>query len=376
MQILFVSNPLRGHLNTLLPFALAAQRTGHQVVFASGPDMQQLIECRGLVAWPVGPTHAQLGGNRQASWLDYFGRSAAARAVDLLPRASECRPDVVIHEDTDFAGALVAVRSGAQHVVHGLGLMPAVEVWAAFSGRIDQLGREFRVADLAERLRRALYLNVCPPTLQRQGERVWQRSLPLRHCVGMPTQNERLPEALDALPYRETIHLTLGTVFYEASDVLLTAIAGLSELPFNLVATIGPGAERASFGAQPAHVLLAPYLPHALLLPRCRLVVSHGGAGAMLGALTHGLPQVLLPQGGDQFANARACEHAGVAVVLSQQQMSPPSVRNAVRRLLSEPSFTLAAHAVQAEIAAMPSAELLLPKLMPPVARVSDFVDQ
>jgi UDP:flavonoid glycosyltransferase YjiC (YdhE family) len=42
----------------------------------------------------------------------------------------------------------------------------------------------------------------------------------------------------------------------------------------------------------------------------------------MLGALTHGLPQLLLPQGGDQFVNSQACQHAGVALVLSAQQVS------------------------------------------------------
>ena len=32
----------------------------------------------------------------------------------------------------------------------------------------------------------------------------------------------------------------------------------------------GPGVDPAAFGPQPDHVLIAPYLPHALLLPRCR----------------------------------------------------------------------------------------------------------
>jgi|GEM_PF-6154422 len=69
MRILFVSNPLRGHLNTLLPLALVAQSAGHHVVIASGPNVQQHVEYRGLLAWPVGPTHAQLGGSRQTSAL-------------------------------------------------------------------------------------------------------------------------------------------------------------------------------------------------------------------------------------------------------------------------------------------------------------------
>jgi hypothetical protein len=71
------------------------------------------------------------------------------------------------------------------------------------------------------------------------------------------------------------------------AGVLETAIAGLRELPLNLVVTSGPGTDPARFGAQPSHTLL---------LPQCRLVVSHGGAGIMFSALAHGLPQLILPQ--------------------------------------------------------------------------------
>lgn len=368
MRILFVCNPLRGHLNTLLPLALAAQRAGHAPAIASGVDMRPAIERHGLAAWPVGPTHAQLGGGRQASWLDYFARSAAGRAAELVARARQWQPDLVVHEDTEFAGALAAAHCGAPAVVHGLGLMPSPEVWAAFSARLDEFGKAFGVADLAARVRDAEYLHVCPPALQRRGAPVWPRALALRHGTGMAAAGERLPHAVDALPLRESIHLTLGTVFHEASGVLQSAIAGLRKLPFNLVVTSGPDSDPAGLGAQPRQVFVAPYLPHALLLPRCRLVVSHGGAGAMLGALGHGLPQLLLPQGGDQFANARACVDAGVALALPAQQVTPARVGKAARRLLADPAFTTAARAVQAEIAAMPSARQRLRTLAKRVA--------
>ena len=48
----------------------------------------------------------------------------------------------------------------------------------------------------------------------------------------------------------------------------------------------------------------------------------------MLGAVEHGRPQVVLPQGADQHLNARRLAELGTAVV------DPPSVGDAVRRLL------------------------------------------
>jgi len=143
---------------------------------------------------------------------------------------------------------------------------------------------------------------------------------------GLPGVGEALPAAIDALPHADTIHLTLGTLFHQAPGVLEIAIEGLSVLPFNLVVTCGPGVDPARFGPQPDHVLIEPYVPHALLLPRCRLVVSQGGAGIMLGALAHNLAQLMLPQGADQFINADVCTRTGVALALSPAELTAASV--------------------------------------------------
>lgn len=189
------------------------------------------------------------------------------------------------------------------------------------------------VPELADGIRSATYLDVCPPSLRSDGEPGWQRIQQLRPVAGEPAAGERLPGVFTALPYPQTIHLTLGTIFHEAPGVFETAIAGLRELPFNLVVTTGPGADPARFGPQPPHVLVEPYLPHTLLLPRCRLVVSHGGAGIMFGALAHGLPQLILPQGADQFMNAALCARAGVALALAPDEFSAEAVTASGRAL-------------------------------------------
>jgi UDP:flavonoid glycosyltransferase YjiC (YdhE family) len=363
MRILFSSGPMYGHVNTMLPLALAAQKTGHEVVVATGRDLVPHVERRGLIAWPVGLTHAEAGGSRPASWLDFFAAAARRRASDLVPRAIEWKPDLVIHEETELAGAVVAARSGARHVVHGLGVMPSMRVWQAFVSAIDDLGAQWGVPDITARLREATYLHICPPALQPLGERLWQHVLPLRPTAGMPVVGERLPAAIDALPYKDTIHLTLGTVFNEATEVFATAIAALRDLPCNLVVTVGPGGNRLALGPQPANVRIEEYLSHTLLLPRCRLVVSHGGAGIMLGALSYGLPQLVMPQGADQFVNADACRHAGAALSLAPEEVTSAAIVAAANRLLNEPPFTLAARAVRAQIDVMPDPRTVLAAL-------------
>lgn len=372
MRVLFTGCPAYGHVNPLLPLAREARRAGHDVAVATGAELVPQIESCGFDAWLVGPSHAESDASLRAAYPDLetlapqermqvglpimFVEAAAKRAVDLVPRAQKWKPDIVVHEMTELAGALVAARTGARHVVHGVGPVPSSDRWeASFAPGFARLCRSWQVPELADSIRLATYLDTWPPSLCADGEPVWQRIQPLRPATGEPTAGEQLPKALAALPHPQTICLTLGTVFYEAPGVLDTAIAGLRELPLNLVVITGPGTDPARLGPQPPHVLVQPYVPYSLLLPCCRVVVCHGGTGIMLGALAHGLPALMLPQAADQFMNAAAAHAAGAALVLTPDEFSADAVAAAAQRLITDPGFAVAAGALRTEIDAMPS---------------------
>jgi hypothetical protein len=65
------------------------------------------------------------------------------------------------------------------------------------------------------------------------------------------------------------------------------------------------------------------------------LIVHHGGTGTVLSALEVGLPQLLLPQGADQFLNAEILAAAGAARALPNAAQQPGAIGEAVRERLS-----------------------------------------
>lgn len=83
----------------------------------------------------------------------------------------------------------------------------------------------------------------------------------------------------------------------------------------------------------------------------------------MLGALAHGLPQLILPQGADQFLNAEACEKVGAALSLAPDVFDAAAVARDASRLLGEPEFAEAAAGVAREIAGMASPRQVLASL-------------
>ncbi|MEJ1932976.1 nucleotide disphospho-sugar-binding domain-containing protein, partial [Nostoc sp. NIES-2111] len=136
-----------------------------------------------------------------------------------------------------------------------------------------------------------------------------------------------------------------------------TVISALGTLPVHVLATCGRDIEPSSFGPIPGSVRIVQYVPQLQVLKYCNLVVSHAGAGTMLGALASGVPMLLLPQGADQLFNASRCCAAGAALMLRPDEASPNAIAAAAQRLMAEPSFASRAAAIAGEIASMPSAE-------------------
>jgi UDP:flavonoid glycosyltransferase YjiC (YdhE family) len=386
MRILFTTNPLYGHLLPMLPLINAARAGGHQVMVATAADFAPEIDRHGLPMWAVGPTFAEIqgrlarlqsqprdegtGGDSGAAQLErlrqdaiqLFADPGVARARDLVPLAGRWRPDIVVHELAEIAGWEAAAVSGALDVVHGFGthvpyLIELVELVCAYSA--EQLGTPNR----SRQLGRTPYVDPCPPSLQPPGESPFADILALRPQTGAVYPGEALPAGFEALPFAETIYLTLGTAFNQPEQ-LDTALRAVRDLPYNVVVTTGPGTDPAAYGPQPPHVLVVDFVPQALLLEHVSLVVSHTGSGTMLGALAEGLPQVCLPIGADQFANADQIARIGAGQVVLPDVRTPETIRAAIEEVLRDSRYGAAARRAKAEIDEMSSAEEVLADLI------------
>lgn len=77
----------------------------------------------------------------------------------------------------------------------------------------------------------------------------------------------------------------------------------------------------------------------------------------MIGALTHGLPMVLLPMGADQPLNAARAQQLRVGEVLGAIDATPAAIRLAAATVLADPSYGRSAELIRNEIAALPGPE-------------------
>lgn len=300
-----------GHTYPMVPLAVAARDAGHEVHFAAGEHVHGPLIALGLR--PFRPAD---------SFYEIY-------AEDLEADLHRVRPHLVVHGWGVPEVAVAARRAGIPVLWHGF-------------------GRMFPEGIGLHRPAGGTHLDICPPSLQDKGFLASAERIPMRP-VPVPEPLAE-PGALPAPASRPLVYLTLGTAF-GTPGLLTAAIAGLSTLDAHVVVASGR-VRPDELGPLPANVTVSAWMPQAALLASVSLVVHHGGSGTMLGALAHGLPQVVLPQGADQFANADALVSAGAAVV-PEVSGEAGAIAAAARRAFTE--CRDAASALAAEIASMPA---------------------
>jgi len=372
VRVLFTCAGEIGHFHPLIPVARSLTGRGHDVAFAVPATFRSRAEAAGFVTLPAGldrPAIAAEIDRRFPDWravpledrLRFALADVGARVVapvmtvDLVAAVEAWDAELLVHGPAVFAGPLAAEVTGIPHANHGWGPLPGLDDLALAADAMAPLwaGRGFDRPPLAGMFR-YLYLDICPPSLQTPDSAAVEVAHPLRPTSADGTAGQVLPPWIAALPPVPTVYVTLGTFCNRFTHLFTTILAGLAEVPVNVIVTVGDDQDPVALGPQPDHVHVVRYLPTSLVLRHCRLVVSHGGSGTMLAALARGVPLLLVPQGHDHSRNAELCAGAGVGRSLCPGELTPGAVQREVAAMLDRSQYAEAARAVRDEIDAMP----------------------
>ena len=367
MRVLVVSTPGAGHVTPLVPIIGALLAGGDDVVVASGPEAAPIIEKSGARFALAGRSQAECmerlaartrgnpgEGLAPERILHYFLPRAFAEVGvdemidDVLRHGQAFAPDFVLFEAFALAGPLVAELLGVPAVGHMFGPLPPHETVELANDAVSQIWRSYgRDTPGWAGMYRHLTIEICPPMLDTihvpTGDTLRLRPVPL-------------PIRAREATSRPMVYVTFGTLFNANLDLFRLALAALADERVDVVMTVGRDVDPAELAPFPANARVERFIAQAELLPSCSVVVHHGGAGTMFGALAHGIPQVILPQGADNYEHAAMCEQAGMAITLRPGMVNPGNLAAAVRRAVLDETYARSSRRCAEEIAAMPDA--------------------
>lgn len=369
MRILFSAPPDAGHTFPLLPLAAAARQAGHDVALLTDETMEQAVSP--LEVLPVGPS---FGGLRAETGRRFMAGSGSAPTgppvmlnvtngltpemlgelfvnvrMDLsgdqaLAAARAFAPDLVIADELDALGPLVAADLGVAWVSHAFGLAPA----ANYRHVLDEMAAARMAARGLTPTGRSGYLDLWPDVLQpvhwsAPADRIVIRPQPYEHEA-----TPRPPAVFADDQNRPRVLVTLGTTVNDPAAVN-AIVSDLVDAGSNVIVTVGSQQQADDTDVDRTRVHPVGFQPLSQLLHRVDLVVSAAGAGTTLATLSRGIPAVLLPLVAEQPLNAERAAAAGAAAVVT----APQEVAPAAQHVLTEPAYRSAAKAVAHQIAEM-----------------------
>ncbi|RLL68630.1 activator-dependent family glycosyltransferase [Streptomyces sp. Z26] len=414
MRVLFVSLAEKSHLYCQAPLAWALTAAGHEVRVASTSLLTETTTRAGLTAVPVGEVNTLLHEQMAAhpwtqdietanwsrteqgdiSWKDIkfrydisvnHGVTAYNDPMidDLVAVAREWRPDLVIRDPLAYAGGIAARACDAAHAR----LLWCADVWArtrhTYLAMLPDAPPEEQNDPLAEWLtdrcaaagveydeelaNGRFTLDTMPPSLRLPSDLdvVDMRYVPYNgHAV--------VTEWLREKPARPRVCLTLGTSNSEDYGTDFVSVPdiceALADLDVEVVCTLSE-AQIEKLGTLPGNARAVHGVALNTLLPTCSAIIHHGGFGSYATALAHGVPQLVLSTYiSDHQLRGTGLRDAGAGDFAHWKDADAAYVRDAVRRLVEEPSYAEAARALQAEAARLPSPAELVARLEEVVA--------
>ncbi|WP_104165481.1 glycosyltransferase [Arthrobacter sp. SX1312] len=337
---LFVTLDAGGNVPPALLIGRELMRQGHTVRFLGHAEQAEAVEATGaeFTAYrsiaPMTPTVEVSALRDIINWFSTIMDPGIAR--DMVSEARRDPPDLLVI-DCLLLGALgTAAKQKLAYVslVHSF--------YAYFDGpfRRDPVALLARLKGRGPRqvTRHALATLVCAdPVLDpaastpRSGTAVWAGAAV---DVTAPATPPDTPHVL----------VSLSTIAFPGQpEVLQRILDAVADLPVDVTVTTGPAVDPARLSA-PANVTIHRYVPHTELMPRCSMVVGHGGHATTMRSLAHGLPMLILPMHPmlDQPMIGKVVQEAGAGLTLSRKS-SEAQVADALMTVLSTDRYAAAA---------------------------------
>ena len=389
LTIVFMPESAYGPTNNCIGIGKVLERRGHRVVFAAEASWGGRLEPLGFeedlvdLAPPAEgeqdagqywidfvtetapefrkPTIEQLATFIEPVWASLIdgARYCQPQLEAILDRA---RPDVIVEDNVNAFPALlthgapwVRIMSCNPLEMKDPDLPPAFSGyptrdradWDAFRAEVERTHRDTwerynafitesgapPLPDLefiheSEHLNLSVYPDVADYPRSRPLAPTWHR---LASSVRQTEEPWEVPASLRG--DGALVYLSLGSLGSADLELMRRLVEVLAETRHRYVVSKGPRADEFDL---PHNMWGEARVPQTNVIPRCDLVITHGGNNTTTEALHFGKPMIVLPLFWDQYDNAQRAQELGFGVRLPTYAFEDEELRSAVDRLVDD----------------------------------------
>lgn len=375
-RIIFVNVPAHGHTNPTLPLVRVLVQRGEHVIYYSFDSFQQAIEQTGATFRSYQHLLA-LDYTRPDPNLFRLATSLLDATSTLLPplleRVAADAPDLIIYDSLCPWGKYLAQLLACPAIcsITTFALTPRIAL-----GSRTQLG-EFIGMYLASGPQRRHFHRIARTLAQTYGIPQPQPLDMFRNeaelnlvytsaefqpistsfssrfkFVGPSLASNATPTPLPfPLPTDTAVlYISLGTLFNEDESFYRTCFDAFATMSLHVVMSIGTKVAVEQLGDIPANFTVRQSVPQLAVLRHAQAFITHGGMNSVHEALWFGVPMVVIPQAADQQIVAQRIRALGAGIRLDRSQVNHHTLRHAVERVLTTPTYRAASQAVGASL--------------------------
>jgi MGT family glycosyltransferase len=377
MKFWCISAPLYSHTDWggFLKTAQLLQAQGHEVIWVSEATLENAVSAQGLAfeavrktgwLWPPPPTPDLTTIKPQEAVMLRYTRAldtwlseelVAEGIESLLELAARIgKPDAFIIDPFLSAAALAAEKLNVPMIVAGWAATANLDETSLFpvqrnlssdsQQRIQRLcerfgieGTNFSKGTAPSIISPLLHITYFTPEwYMAEGGTILFQTEHVGGTAEAPT--DPAPDWLTDIPAEKPLALiTLGTIFTGDLGFFSWAAQAAAKQGLLPIVAIGwnpitPEQKAELKRALPAGTRLLNFVPFAHVLPRCKLMIHHGGMGTTHAAVVHGVPQIVVPHAADQRIQARRVAQAKIGLNLTAHDVRQGMLREGVKALL------------------------------------------
>lgn len=392
MHIVFVSLGAFGHINPTLALVTELLRQGVRVTYFTTEAFRNIIEPTGATFVPVPSWMAENdkhneGGEKKeddggvaAAVPFLFLKEAGAYIDTVLDTLKNDRPDAIIH---DFAGIAGTIAADALQV-------PNVMLYTSYpSNDSYSVAAGFENVPADHSLRQA-----AAQLAQSYAETYGCRLLTVKEIFDGHGDFNLVMMQKKLVPHYETfddrfvftgvqigkrtafgswkapangkplLYSSLGTAFNNWPEYYPLLFDAVRDLDINVFAALG-SIDPASLKDIPANVEVGQMVPQLDILSQASVFITHAGMGGTGEAIYYGVPMIAIPQMEEQAITARQIETLGLGCAfLDKSAITSEGLKNAIVKLLTEPSYKATARAYSADMRSLGGARASAQALM------------